>query len=184
MNEDTGSTSLKAPQSIKLMSDWLIELRVAENKLRGATSTLWHYIIAIDVGIQCLPPSLCQRLGFVLFTDKAASLKRESSAKGARNERFSVSKVCQRQTECSLWFPVIEWLQIKSQSSFHWYNANTWSICKMNLFYIIYNQQSWWIASRKYMVCSTDYLPPGCLGLFFFFFFSGGLVVYVCGGAE
>ena len=36
--------------------------------------------------------SLCQRPGFVLFTDKAAS------AEGARNERFSPSKVCQRQT--------------------------------------------------------------------------------------
>ena len=32
--------------------------------------------------------SLCQRLGFVLFTDKAAS------AEGVRNEHFSVSKVC------------------------------------------------------------------------------------------
>ena len=36
--------------------------------------------------------SLCQRLGFVSFTDKAAS------AEGARNERFSASKVCRRQT--------------------------------------------------------------------------------------
>ena len=32
--------------------------------------------------------NLCQRYGFVLFTDKAAS------AEGARNERFSASKVC------------------------------------------------------------------------------------------
>ena len=36
---------------------------------------------------------------FVLFTDKAESAKRESSAEGARNERFSASKVCRRQTE-------------------------------------------------------------------------------------
>ena len=40
VNEDIGSTSLEAPRSIKLTSDWLIELRVAENKLRGATSAL------------------------------------------------------------------------------------------------------------------------------------------------
>ena len=36
---------------------------------------------------------------FVLFIDKAASAKGESSAKGARNERFSMSKICQRQTK-------------------------------------------------------------------------------------
>ena len=47
--------------------------------------------------------SLCQRLGFVLFTDKAVSAKHESSTEGVRNERFSASKV---------WFPVIQWLQI------------------------------------------------------------------------
>ena len=51
--------------------------------------------------------SLCQRLGFVLFTDKAASAKREPSAEGVRNERSSTSKVCRRQ---SLWFPVVKWL--------------------------------------------------------------------------
>ena len=38
--------------------------------------------------------SLCQRFGFVLFTDKAASAKRESSAAGTRNKRFRASKVC------------------------------------------------------------------------------------------
>ena len=39
--------------------------------------------------------SLCQRLGFVLFrpTDKAASVKRHPSTEGARNKRFSTSKV-------------------------------------------------------------------------------------------
>ena len=31
--------------------------------------------------------------------EKAASAKRESSAEGARNERFSASKVCRRQTD-------------------------------------------------------------------------------------
>ena len=39
---------------------------------------------------------LCQRLGFVLFTDKAASAKHELSAKGSRNERFSATKICRR----------------------------------------------------------------------------------------
>ena len=38
--------------------------------------------------------NLCQRLGFVWLTDKAASAKRESSAEGTRNERFSASEVC------------------------------------------------------------------------------------------
>ena len=57
--------------------------------------------------------SLCQRLGFVLFTHKAASAKRESSAEGVRNEHFSASNVCRRQTDMySLWFPVKQWLQI------------------------------------------------------------------------
>ena len=79
--------------------------------------------------------SLSQRLGFVLFTGKAASAQCKPSAEDMRNERFCASKVCRMY---SLWFPVVEWLQVA-----------------LMVYY-------------KYMVCSTNYagmtfinpLPP------------------------
>ena len=49
-----------------------------------------------------LHPSLCQRLGFVLFTDKAASTKHEP-----RNERFSAIRFA----EATL-VPSEKWLQV------------------------------------------------------------------------
>ena len=73
-----------------------------------------------------LSHSLCQRLGFVLFTDKAASAKCESSAEGARNERFSASKVCRRQTDVFTLVPS----DTVAPNSFHWYNTNTWSVAQ------------------------------------------------------
>ena len=54
--------------------------------------------------------SLCQRPSFVLSTDKAESAKREPRAEGVSNESFSSSKVCD--VMYSLWFPVIQWLQV------------------------------------------------------------------------
>ena len=37
--------------------------------------------------------SLCQKLGFILFMDKVASVNPEPRAEGTKIERFSVSKV-------------------------------------------------------------------------------------------
>ena len=52
------------------------------------------------------------------------SAKRESSAEGARNERFSASKVCR--------FTLVP-SDTVAPNSFHWYNTNTWSVAQTKL---------------------------------------------------
>ena len=70
--------------------------------------------------------SLRQRLGFVLFTDMAASAKRKPSAEGAKNERVRATKVCRK-------FNLVP-SETVAPSSYQWYNRYISSVTQTNLY--------------------------------------------------